>query len=185
MSNLKFLQTRFYDASDDDEDTLIVPQRLSTEQYRFEFPSKSYLESLSYLDNIQDEYSFFDESSFTTSLTAYSPANTFENTQINSSHMVSDWHEMVDDDDELVDDGRLSPLQLPAQANPKTRIHSTDCKKRELSGESARTITQSERPVGPSSFLSDLHSNSNNMYSPVTQAYRLKSNVNYICYFFF
>jgi hypothetical protein len=105
-------------------------QHLAPEQYLYEFPSKSCLRALAYLDDEQEENSFFDESSFASSTTAYSSA----------LYEEDDWEE---EDDQLVEDGRLSPLELPS---PKTNP-------------STATITQSSgcTPVGPSSFLPDIH----------------------------
>lgn len=112
-------------------------QHLTQEQYLYEFPSKSCLRSLAYLDDEQVEYSFFDEYSFASSNTAYSSAFYYED----STMLNDDWHE-TEQDDQLVEDGRLSPLELPARP----------------SCDSVQTITQSSGcvPVGPSSFLPDV-----------------------------
>lgn len=63
--------THFYE-DNDDEEAVIVPQHLEPEQYRFEFPPKSRLRALAYLDQFQrgEEFSYFDESSFTSSSSA-------------------------------------------------------------------------------------------------------------------
>jgi hypothetical protein len=42
-----------------------VPQHLDSEQINYEFPPKSHLKALAYLDQLEQEYSFFDETSFT------------------------------------------------------------------------------------------------------------------------
>ncbi|KAI8377846.1 uncharacterized protein BYT42DRAFT_614498 [Radiomyces spectabilis] len=189
-----FYQTHFYDVhSDDDQDKeepMIVPQNLEPEQYRYEFPPKSRLRALAYLDYLQDEQSFFDESSFTSSSTAAclsvdmcSLTDHMSDLDVDArtppSHIQHWDHKTIfqssddddyddeeeeeeeedDDDDVLVDDGRLSPLQLPAQVNrrPVTRVLSSACSDRharELSGDSSDTITS---PVGPSSFLQPLN----------------------------
>ncbi|ORY93513.1 hypothetical protein BCR43DRAFT_497066 [Syncephalastrum racemosum] len=64
--------SHFYEVNDDDEEAVIVPQHLEPEQYRFEFPPKSRLRALAYLDQFQrgEEFSYFDESSFTSSSSA-------------------------------------------------------------------------------------------------------------------
>lgn len=126
---------------DDESEAITVVQHLEPEQYLYEFPSKTCLRALAYLDSEQEEYSFFDESSFASSTTAYSSAFYYEDTMC----MDDDWHE-TDEDDQLVEDGRLSPLELPA---PNSRP----------SCDSVETVIQSADcvPVGPSSFLSDVH----------------------------
>ncbi|CAO3611223.1 unnamed protein product [Mucor hiemalis] len=118
------------------------------------------LKELAYLDDLQENYSYFDESSF--SLTALSSVTQQEQQQTSEYNMISHmnhsvWHETLVEEDEqhLVEDNKLSPLQLPAQVS-------------RLLSSSTESITQSEDeqqrlPVGPSSFLSD------NMYKHVTQ----------------
>lgn len=161
-----YTQTRFYDEDDESSinggELIQVIQHLEPEQYKFEFPSKMCLRELAYLDDLQDEYSYFDDSSFL--LTALPSVTQQHQQQTSEYNMISHmnhsvWHEtLVEEEEEehLVEDNKLSPLQLPAQVS------------RPLSS-STESITQSEDqkqrlPVGPSSFLSD------NMYKHVTQS---------------
>lgn len=125
-----------------------VSQHLAPEQYLYEFPTKTCLKALAYLDSEEEEYSFFDESSFftTDSYTA------IESVQHNDDHM--NWNENTI----LVDDGRLSPLQLPAQADIITNIRPRES--------FVNSSAQSDQPVGPSSFLSDVRKH--HMYYRVT-----------------
>ncbi|KAG1063957.1 hypothetical protein G6F42_027100 [Rhizopus arrhizus] len=130
-----------YHQDDDEQDDMsgvTVSQHLAPEQYLYEFPTKTCLKALAYLDSEEEEYSFFDESSFftTDSYTA------IESVQHNDDHM--NWNENTI----LVDDGRLSPLQLPAQADIITNIRPRES--------FVNSSAQSDQPVGPSSFLSDV-----------------------------
>lgn len=138
LSKLYHQQSLYYQDSDEEE-PILVTQNLDQDQYDYEFPPKSYLEALSYLDEGDNKYSFFDPSSFTVTALL----------SVDQDHMS--WHETT-----IVDDGRLSPLQLPAQ------------RPRELSCESASTVKQ--LPVRPSFFLAN----------QVTQA---RSNSGSICLF--
>lgn len=146
------LQTRFYDEDESsvEGELLQVTQHLGPEQYQFEFPTKSCLKALAYLDDDKEENSYFDESSFisSTTIAALSSVDYFDqDTTTMISHM-DNWHETEQDDDDLVDDGRLSPLQLPAQVNKDRRT-------REMELCQSQQLAQSERLVGPSTFLSD------------------------------
>lgn len=149
------LQTRFCDEDESsvEGELLQVTQNLGPEQYQFEFPTKSCLKALAYLDDDEEEISYFDESSFisSTTIAALSSVDYFDqDTTTMISHM-DNWHEThhSDDDDDLVDDGRLSPLQLPAQVN-KDRHRA-----REIELCSNQQNAQSEDLVGPSTFLSE------------------------------
>lgn len=147
------LQTRFCDEDESsvEGELLQVTQHLEPEQYQFEFPTKSCLRALAYLDDDQEEISYFDESSFisSTTIAALSSVDYFDqDTTTMISHM-DNWHETHQEDDDLVDDGRLSPLQLPAQVS-KDR-HRT----REIELCSSQQNAQSEDLVGPSTFLSE------------------------------
>ncbi|KAF7731720.1 hypothetical protein EC973_008892 [Apophysomyces ossiformis] len=69
-------------------------------------------------------------------------------------------HHYPEDEMQLVDDGRLSPLQLPAQARLFARSPACNERRmREQSCDSTTTVTQTKltqqemEPVGPSSFL--------------------------------
>ncbi|EPB90871.1 hypothetical protein HMPREF1544_02289 [Mucor circinelloides 1006PhL] len=140
-----------YHQDDDEQDDMsgvTVSQHLAPEQYLYEFPTKTCLKALAYLDSEEEEYSFFDESSFftTDSYTA------IESVQHNDDHM--NWNENTI----LVDDGRLSPLQLPAQADIITNIRPRES--------FVNSSAQSDQPVGPSSFLSDVRKH--HMYYRVT-----------------
>ncbi|ORE04152.1 hypothetical protein BCV72DRAFT_264160 [Rhizopus microsporus var. microsporus] len=125
QQDLYLFQTEsLYYQDSDEEEPILVTQNLDQDQYEYEFPPKSYLEALSYLDEGDSKYSFFDPSSFTVTALL----------SVDQDHMS--WHETT-----MVDDGRLSPLQLPAQ------------RPRELSCESASTVKQ--MPVRPSFFLAN------------------------------
>ncbi|KAI9313385.1 hypothetical protein BX666DRAFT_2114471 [Dichotomocladium elegans] len=197
---------------DDCTDAIDVPQNLGPEQITYEFPPKARLEKLAQLyDN--DDCSFFDESSFTTSTSTSSamygimtddeddgndnahslgaPSRLMEYTNehldrffdsVSSAFQTRErtehhWKEDSDDDDNsgLVDDGRLSPLLLPAaQANIQTASNSSTTittrhaeeeqrRSREQSCDSAVTVTQCKMArdrlvnrdgVTPASFLS-------------------------------
>ncbi|KAG0166843.1 hypothetical protein DFQ30_006657 [Apophysomyces sp. BC1015] len=210
-------EAQLYHDSDDDNEPMIVPQNLAPEQYNYEFPPKSLLVELRYLDQDERVNSFFDESSFTTASTSTAAclsvlpttdssisslsrladhtdddhldfSYSIDYTQ--SSHMAerTPWshqtYEMdeglpieYDDELHLVEDGRLSPLQLPAQSDnhhlrhPQYHIRppmrnclspacGDDRRLRELSCDSTTTVTQrhsprhSPQPVAPFSFLS-------------------------------
>ncbi|KAI7871670.1 hypothetical protein BDF14DRAFT_1878509 [Spinellus fusiger] len=62
-------QSCLYDESEQGSESITVPQNLEPEQYNYEFPPRSRLQALAYLDN-QHSFSFFDESSFTTNSTS-------------------------------------------------------------------------------------------------------------------
>ncbi|KAL0142542.1 hypothetical protein V8B55DRAFT_1499053 [Mucor lusitanicus] len=139
----------------DDMSGVTVSQHLAPEQYLYEFPTKTCLKALAYLDSEEDEYSFFDESSFfTTTDSSYTAIGSVQQQHDDDDHM--DWHENTI----LVDDGRLSPLQLPAQADARTNIRPRES--------FVNSSTQSDQPVGPSSFLSDVRKH--HMYYHVTPA---------------
>ncbi|KAI8978649.1 hypothetical protein BDB01DRAFT_852371 [Pilobolus umbonatus] len=181
--NMKYIyhselhQPEFYDTSD--EATHDIRQLLTDEQHRYEFPSKSRLKELSFLDEDQT-YPFFDSSS----LTAYlinTPALVSGQTsdlsfEDDSTTMISShksWHETISEEDyndnqQIVEDSRLSPLQLPAQAEMTFMVHDRQ-RPRKSSCDSIMTITQSDRPVGPSSFLSKIPNDYE--YEQVTRSY--------------
>ncbi|OBZ81925.1 hypothetical protein A0J61_10025 [Choanephora cucurbitarum] len=127
------LQQEFYNNQEShhyyDQDAITVTQHLTPEQYLYEFPTRDCLEALSYLDNDTQD-SCFDLCSFVSSSAAFTSA-------YYNCYSIMD-HEM---EDELVDDGRLSPLQLPAQLVQSSRPV-----------EPSSTL----KPVGPSSFLADV-----------------------------
>ncbi|KAI8075650.1 hypothetical protein BDF21DRAFT_423377 [Thamnidium elegans] len=142
---MMYSQTRFYDEDElsVEGELLQVTQNLDREQYEYEFPTKTCLRALAYLDR---EDCYFDESSFisSTTIAALSSVDYFDQETV--IDQLNLWHETYDDDP-LIADARLSPLQLPAQV--------TD---RHLPRESISCLSnQLERPVGPSSFLSDSH----------------------------
>ncbi|ORZ19742.1 hypothetical protein BCR42DRAFT_410418 [Absidia repens] len=213
---------------DDDEDMIMpVPQHLDSEQINYEFPLRSHLKALAYLDQLQEEYSFFDETSFTSLtndssssssstsfLSGYFDHHQQENTSIttpldniNYSTFFSTLTDEKEDDLDLtrihhhhmltqhhhqqqtfhqtssssynnqshhgiqegersassldttsasvvVDDNRLSPLQLPAQA--------AHLLQREQSYESTSTITKNAM-VAPQSFLATPAYKTNNV----------------------
>ncbi|KAI7852615.1 hypothetical protein BDC45DRAFT_513042 [Circinella umbellata] len=154
-----------YNNSDDDDEPVVVKQTLDADQKNYEFPPRSLLQELSYLD--EDIDSFFDESSFSTSESDYylNNMNSFSGSsyRLMLSDIMDDDDEYDDDDENdmddqqlLVDDSRLSPLQLPARASCSPRRR----RARDLSCDSASTVTQipspnnlTTDPVGPSSFL--------------------------------
>lgn len=194
----------YHDQHDDFDDAMMmmpVPQHLDSEQINYEFPPKSHLKALAYLDQLEQEYSFFDETSFTSlSNDSSSSASSMsflsgyfdEQLQDNSSATTPLRHDyissashlfssLIDENDEdldlthihshhdyhmtqaqsskeaaaastttttLVDDNRLSPLQLPAQAHHYSYHH-----QREQSCDSTTTITKN-LIVAPQSFLS-------------------------------
>jgi hypothetical protein len=179
-------QTRFYDEDEQEEEIIHVTQHLSKEQYQFEFPSKNCLKALAYLDE-EEEYSFFDESSFTsTATTAISSEQQQQQTsylldQDTSStiHHMNHWHHetITEEEEELVEDGRLSPLELPAQIVRQKRYS--------FLSSNSKEVEETTKPVGPSSFLSD-----NTMYNHVTQQSKktagknIYRNTNFIVYLF-
>ncbi|EIE79262.1 hypothetical protein G6F46_010660 [Rhizopus delemar] len=135
QQDLYLCQSETCNEEEEQKELISITQSLSREQYQFEFPTKSCLEALKFLDKGENKYSFFDPSSFTAAA-------------LSSAHM--NYHETT-----MVDDSRLSPLQLPSR-------HSMT---RESSCESLVTIKQS---VNPSSFLSRLDSpESDNELIPV------------------
>ncbi|KAI7870295.1 hypothetical protein BDF14DRAFT_1720991, partial [Spinellus fusiger] len=136
-----------------------VPQNLAPEQYQYEFPSRSRLEEVSRYDAIDDCFSYLDESSFTTTSTSTAACSTL-------LHEFDTEDENNHSDKLLIDDGRLSPLQLPAQFTHNAPYSPTgnEGRTREQSYDSTMTVTQvhsdqkQESPVGPFSFLSDSRS---------------------------
>lgn len=154
-STLRCLQYQPDEDEQDDMSGVTVSQHLAPEQYLYEFPTKTCLKALAYLDSEEDEYSFFDESSFFTTDSSYTAIESAQqHDDDNDDHM--DWNENTI----LVDDGRLSPLQLPAQADVQANIRPRES--------FVNSPTQSEQPVGPSSFLSDVRKH--HMYYHVTPA---------------
>ncbi|KAL9546111.1 hypothetical protein MBANPS3_006825 [Mucor bainieri] len=137
----------------DDMSGVTVSQHLAPEQYLYEFPTKTCLKALAYLDSEEDEYSFFDESSFFTTDSSYTAIESVQ--QHDDGH---DDHMNWNENTILVDDGRLSPLQLPAQADAITNIRPRES--------FVDSTAQSDQPVGPSSFLSDVRKH--HMYDHVT-----------------
>lgn len=189
-----------------------MPQNLSIEMAQYEFPPKSRLQALAHRPS--DPYSFFDESSFTTTSTfsglhyeedfrptsAHSKSSVpsltrpyaddhldrfFNSTFPDTAGQLESWFD--DDDmeediveeeeeeleDELVEDGRLSPLELPEQVtwelkHPLSPIIGSS-RAREQSCDSTTTVTQCRvanqhqddlNAVAPSSFLSVYNSTS-------------------------
>ncbi|KAI8968037.1 hypothetical protein BDF20DRAFT_839860 [Mycotypha africana] len=138
-----------------EDDSLVVAQHLTQEQFQFEFPPKHRLQELAYLDTLEDEYSFFDPCSFTT--TVYSPAEiTRANYLIYNNNNNTAWHDTINEEGEedeekaqIIDDSRLSPLQLPAQVDKKAAA-------------AVNHLLTTEKPVGPASFLS--HAQNDHMY---------------------
>ncbi|CAO3632362.1 unnamed protein product [Cunninghamella blakesleeana] len=154
---------------DEEEDTMMpVPQHLDLEQINYEFPPKSELKRLAYLDQLEEQYSFFDETSFTTTISSNESLSSsilsgyFDNNTTLTSLLIDDVEDQEKDMDNtriynhllntsipssthhelLVDDNHLSPLQLPAQAHQ--RIQSSDS-----------ILTIKHQPiVAPESFLS-------------------------------
>ncbi|KAI8338524.1 hypothetical protein BC941DRAFT_423146 [Chlamydoabsidia padenii] len=187
-----------------------VPQHLDSEQINYEFPPKSHLKALAYLDQLEEEYSFFDETSFTSlsndsssstsslsflsgyfderqednSSTTTPPSHNYISSSthlfsslidgneedLDFSHILSQQHyhqhdyhmtqeqqsaaaasaaASVNNTTTLVDDNRLSPLQLPAQA----QLYHYSYHHREQSCDSTTTITKN-LIVAPQSFLS-------------------------------
>lgn len=106
---------------------------------------------MAYLDSEEEEYSFFDESSFFTT-DSYTAIESVQNNDDDNDHM--NWNENTS----LVDDARLSPLQLPAQVDILTNIRPRES--------FVNSLPQSNQAVGPSSFLSDIHQH--HMYYHVT-----------------
>lgn len=104
-----------------------------------------------------DEFSFFDECSFTSNSTA---AFMYENDEDDEDYTFDNADELLDQyldsfhTSSIVADNQLSPLQLPAQANYSNRPL------REESCDSNGTVVirkPSYQPVRPSSFLSSPH----------------------------
>ncbi|KAG0180288.1 hypothetical protein DFQ28_001443 [Apophysomyces sp. BC1034] len=101
---------------------------------------------------------FFDSYNYNAHMDQY--AWNHEAPMIADEHLQDSYHQ---DDMQLVDDGRLSPLELPAQARRHlARSQSPACSERrmrEQSCDSTTTVTQTKliqqdiEPVGPSSFL--------------------------------
>ncbi|KAI9020235.1 hypothetical protein CLU79DRAFT_756273 [Phycomyces nitens] len=170
--------------TDNDNTAVDIPQHLEPEQYSYEFPPRSHLRALAYLDNYQKS-SFFDESSFTTSTSTAAQSLMLESEEESSSFfdyyssflsnssdldMNSLWltnnhrdrsprHHKTDrvHPNHFTEDSRLSPLQLPAQFSTTLSIRQsrkTSIRSREPSSDSISTVTQSNHPVHPSSFLS-------------------------------
>ena len=140
-----------------------VPQNLEPEQERYEFPPKAHLQALAQIYDNDDDCSFFDESSYTTTSTATesyplcSPSTDYANDHLDrffDSVLDDVWEKKQDDDDDyIIDDGRLSPLQLPAQSEV------VEQRGREQSYDSMATVTK-DRGVAPCSFLSSLDEHS-------------------------
>ncbi|ORX50181.1 hypothetical protein DM01DRAFT_1384901 [Hesseltinella vesiculosa] len=104
----------------DDSAIMNVPQHLESEQINYEFPPKSHLKALAFLDQTEEEYSFFDESSFTTlsndsflvdTDASYFSSLTDEKETLEHTHSH---HVPLPPLDDL---SHPSPLQLPAQAH--------------------------------------------------------------------
>lgn len=146
---------------DDAVDAFVVPQNLAPEQFQYEFPPKSRLKALAHLYD-DDDCSFFDESSFTTASTSTAAYSSVEDwSAINDSEYANDHLDrFLDSVSEaftpaaLVDDCKLSPLQLPVQATSS----GSEYRSREQSCDSASTVTIRKgrnQGVCPSTFLDD------------------------------
>ncbi|KAI9314240.1 hypothetical protein BX666DRAFT_518717 [Dichotomocladium elegans] len=150
-------------SEEDEDDTILVEQHLEPEQKEYEFPSRALLVELAaVLDTHAKDDTMFDETSFTTmgdnddddAFDEYvgSIVSSIQQKQrrhhspsviLSSSSTSSRWS--------LVDDSRLSPLQLP----PRDDDHDTVLQHRQRSMDQTGKEMQNHlpRPVHPSFFL--------------------------------
>ncbi|KAI9258855.1 hypothetical protein BDA99DRAFT_561231 [Phascolomyces articulosus] len=159
------------DSTLDDMLIMDVPQNLEPEQVHYEFPPKAHLQALAQMYDTHpqdDDCSFFDESSFSTMTTttgdfhssrSSSPSDHYYANNdhldqffdsvldqvVGKQHMIPHApHEEEEEEDYLIEDGRLSPLELPEQEEQIRRD-------REQSYDSVATIKQVI--AAPCSFL--------------------------------
>lgn len=144
-----------------------ITQHLAPEQFQYEFPPKSRIMAIEANDIDQEDFSFFDECSFTSNSTAaYSnilyeeddEQEEYYNEYQNSDQLLDQYLDSFKNlDMSFVADNQLSPLQLPIQAN------SNSSRIREESYDSTGTIVirkstgSSFQAARPSSFLSSHH----------------------------
>lgn len=126
-----------------------ITQHLAPEQYSYEFPPKSCIMALAAANDDPDQFSFFDECSFTSNSTT---AFMYDNADELLDEYLDSFHQSEQHDDDQVcvaADYQLSPLQLPSQVTSDYRPM------REESCDSTDTIVlrNTNQPVRPSSFL--------------------------------
>lgn len=152
---------------EDEKELIEITQHLAPEQFQYEFPPKSRIMAIEADDIDQEDFSFFDECSFTSnSTTAYSnilyeeedEQEEYYNDYQNSDQLLDQYLDSFKNlDMSFVADNQLSPLQLPIQAN------SSSSRIREESYDSTGTIVirksagSSFQAARPSSFLSSHH----------------------------
>ncbi|CEP07606.1 hypothetical protein [Parasitella parasitica] len=147
-------------AVEDEKELIEVIQHLAPEQFDYEFPPKSCIMAIEANEIGQEEFSFFDECSFTSNSTAaYSNILYEEEDYYDEADAVQNSEQLLDQylntfsnpDMSFVADHQLSPLQLPTQAA------SSECSRdRGESYDSTGTvmIRKSLQYARPSSFLS-------------------------------
>ncbi|KAI7889053.1 uncharacterized protein EV154DRAFT_515686 [Mucor mucedo] len=148
------------------EEIIEIAQHLAPEQFKYEFPPKSRIMEIEAQVDTTDEFSYFDECSFTTTSTstaAYSniiyeqddeDEDYYQQLMNNSARSSSDrldryFESFTNDHNTFVSDNQLSPLQLPTQMSFMKHV-------REESYDSTGTviIRKSSQYSSPSSFLS-------------------------------
>lgn len=150
-----------------------ITQHLAPEQFQYEFPPKSCIMAIEANDDDQEEFSFFDECSFTSNSTAaysnilYEEDEEEDDDYYTQSNLIQNSDQLLDQyldsfknlDMSFVADNQLSPLQLPTQATSS----SNSSRIREESYDSTGTIVirkslcSSFQAARPSSFLSSHH----------------------------
>lgn len=151
-----------------------ITQHLAPEQFQYEFPPKSRIMAIEANDDDQEEFSFFDECSFTSNSTAAYSNILYEEDEEEEDDDYYTQSNLIQNSDQLLDqyldsfknldmsfvaDNQLSPLQLPTQATS----NSNSSRIREESYDSTGTIVIRKSPCSsfqaarPSSFLSSHH----------------------------
>lgn len=139
------LQTGHYLQESDTNDSMIeIAQHLAPEQFKYEFPPKAHLIAIAEQEQ-NDHYSFFDESSFTTTSTFstlmdHNHEYRMHTPDIHNTDRVDRYFGSYDESWQqrtFVADSQLSPLQLPTQAS---RRYEHDRHGREESYDSTSTI---------------------------------------------
>lgn len=153
-----------------------ITQHLAPEQFQYEFPPKSRIMAIEANDDDQEEFSFFDECSFTSNSTAAYSNILYEEDEEEEDDDYYTQSNLIQNSDQLLDqyldsfknldmsfvaDNQLSPLQLPTQATSNSNSNSSRI--REESYDSTGTIVIRKSPCSsfqaarPSSFLSSHH----------------------------
>ncbi|KAI8974954.1 hypothetical protein BDB01DRAFT_379197 [Pilobolus umbonatus] len=139
-----------------------IAQHLAPEQFKYEFPPKARLIAIAEQEN-NDKFSFFDESSFTTTSTFSTLMDPTDDGSVHhNTHNTRYFDSFSQDEEEetwqqrlFVADSQLSPLQLPTQAS---HLYQHDRHGREESYDSTSTIILpkklSEVSAEPSEYLS-------------------------------